>query len=360
MRRSLDSRTAVTIRDVAKASGFSLTTVSFVLNNAPLARYVAKDTKDRIHKVAKSLGYRPNVFARSVRTGRTHTVGLMVFDITDPYCTPIACCIQNALYQASYVPLLTDVQNERARFERSLEMLLGARVEGLVVIANWLFIDGSLIPALEGHSTPTVMIGRDPGVDSISSVLVDNETGGFKAFEHLYSLGHRRIAFIRGPRALADSSARWRGIQNFARSRNLDIPGNLVVDLPEWNVPLSAFEGSLRLMRQLLEVNHNFTAVLAFDDVSALGAMRALAEFNICVPRECSVIGFDDTYLAGLCTPTLTTIRQPLGMMGTAAATILLEAVAARRDDRALAAMHRMVAPDLVVRESTAAPSGTA
>jgi LacI family transcriptional regulator len=342
---------------VAKASGFSLTTVSFVLNNAPLARYVANDTKSKIHTVAKSLGYRPNVFARSVRTGRTHTVGLMVFDITDPYCTPITCCIQNALYQASYVPLLADVQNERARFERSLEMLLGACVEGLVVIANWLFMDVNLIANLETSSTPTVIIGRELGVRSMSSVIVDNEAGGFAALEHLYSLGHRRIAIIRGPKALADSSARWRGIQNFARSRNLEINSGLVVDLPEWNVPLSAFDGSLKLMRQLLAGGESFTAVLAFDDVSALGAMRALAEAGISVPRECSVIGFDDISLAGVCTPSLTTIRQPLGMMGTNAATILLEAIAARRGSKDFAAVHRMVAPELVVRESTAAPS---
>src|SRR5207244_6196864 len=115
-----------------------------------------------------------------------------VFDITDPYCTPIACGIQNALYQASYVPLRTDVQNDRTRFERSLEMLLGPCVEGLVVIANWLFMDVNLLADLEKNSTPTVMIGREPGVGSVSSVIVDNEAGGFAALEHLYSLGTDR------------------------------------------------------------------------------------------------------------------------------------------------------------------------
>ena len=359
MRRSTDSRGTATIRDVARASGFSLTTVSFVLNNAPLARYIPNDTKSRIHKAAKKLGYRPNVFARSLRTSRSHTVGLMVFDITDPYCTPIACGIQNALYQASYVPLLTDVQNDRTRFERSLEMLLGPCVEGLIVIANWLIMDVNLLADLEKNSTPTVMIGREPGVGSVSSVIVDNEAGGFAALEHLYSLGHRQIAFMRGPKTLADNSARWRGIQNFARSRKLEINTSLVVDLPERNVPLSAFDGGLRLMRELLRASRTFTAVLAFDDVSALGAMRALAEADIRVPHECSVIGFDDINLAALCTPSLTTIRQPLVMMGSVAVTLLLEAAAALRDSRDFAAVHRTVAPELVVRESTAAPCVT-
>ena len=339
---------------MARASGVSLTTVSFVLNNAPLAKYIPDDTKSRIHKAAKMLRYRPNAFARFLRTNRSHTVGLMVFDITDPYCTPIIRGIQNVLYQSSYLPLLTDVQNERARFERSLEMLLARRVEGLLIIANWLFMNVNLLADLEKNSTPIVMIGRELGVGSVSSVTVDNEVGGFAALEHLYSLGHRKIAFLRGPKALADSSARWRGIQNFARSRALEIDTSRVMHLPERNVPLSAFDGGLRLVRELLGRDRTFTALLAFDDVSALGATRALAEANISVPYECSVIGFDDINLAAICTPSLTTIRQPLEMMGTIAATLLLEAVGALRESVDFTAASRKVAPELIMRESTA------
>src|SRR4029077_5190385 len=123
---------AVTIRDVAERSGFSSATVSIVLNNAPLARYIPDTTKGRIHKAAKKLGYRPNLFARSLRGKRSHTVGVMVFDMTDPYCTLILRGIENALYQSSYLPILSDVHNERSRFERYLEMLLDRRVEALI------------------------------------------------------------------------------------------------------------------------------------------------------------------------------------------------------------------------------------
>ena len=123
----------VTIRDVAKESGFSSTTVSIVLNNAPLARYIPTTTKKRIESAAKKLGYRPNLFARSLRSRRSHTIGVMVFDMTDPFCTLVLRGIENSLYQASYLPILTDVQNERARFERYLEMLLDRRVEALIV-----------------------------------------------------------------------------------------------------------------------------------------------------------------------------------------------------------------------------------
>jgi len=139
----------VTIRDVAKESGFSATTVSIVLNDAPLARYIPSTTKKRIESAAKRLGYRPNVFARSLRSRRSHTVGVMVFDATDPFCTLVLRGIQNSLYQASYLPILTDVQNEHARFERYLEMLLERRVEALIVVANWLFVNIEVLGDLE-------------------------------------------------------------------------------------------------------------------------------------------------------------------------------------------------------------------
>src|SRR6516162_5396696 len=175
----------VTIRDVAKESGFSSTTVSIVLNDAPLARYIPPATKKRIEKAAKKLGYRPNLFARSLRSKRSHTVGVMVFDMTDPYCTLILRGIENTLYQASYLPILTDVHNERSRFERYLEMLLDRRVEGLIVLANWLFVNIDVLGDLEKSSIPTVMIGRESNTDSINSVVVDNELGSYMAMEHL-------------------------------------------------------------------------------------------------------------------------------------------------------------------------------
>src|SRR6059036_3224263 len=221
----------VTIRDVAKASGFSSTTVSIVLNNAPLARYIPDSTKKKIEGAANKLGYRPNLFARSLRSRRSHAVGVMVFDMTDPFCTLVLRGIENSLYQASYLPILTDVHNERGRFERYLEMLLDRRVEALIVLANWLFVDIDVLADLEKSSIPTVMIGRELKNESVSSVIVDNELGAHAALEHLYSLGHRRIGFIRGPKTLADSAPRWRGIKSFAKNAGLELDPKLILDL---------------------------------------------------------------------------------------------------------------------------------
>ena len=342
-----------TIRDVAKASGFSSTTVSIVLNNAPLARYIPQTTKKRIEVAAKKLGYRPNLFARSLRSKRSHTVGVMVFDMTDPYCTLILRGIESSLYQAGYLPILTDVHNERSRFERYLEMMLDRRIEGLVVLANWLFLDIDLIADLEKNSIPTAMIGRELRTDSVSSVIVDNEVGGQAAIEHLYSLGHRKIAFIRGPKALSDSSPRWKGVRAFAQSKGLELDPRLILELPESRDPLSSFEAGYKLTEELLKHRRPFTAIMAFDDMTAFGAIRALFKAGIHVPDQCSVIGFDDVAPAALYTPSLTTVRQPMEAMGSLAVSIVVDGITSVLEKREVAAVHRKVVPELVVREST-------
>ena len=346
-------RQTITIRDVAKASGFSATTVSIVLNNAPLARYIPPQTKGRIQNAAKKLGYHPNIFAKSLRSKRNHTIGVLVFDITDPFCTPLLRGIEAALFQASYVPILTDAHNERPRFERCLEMLLDRRVEGLIVVANWLFVDVNLLADLESHHIPTTIIGWELKTEKISSVLVDNETGACLALEHLYSLGHRKIAFIRGPKRLGDSGSRWRGVTNFARAKHLEIDPELVLDLPESLDPKSAFENGQRLTEDLLRRKHRFTALMAFDDMTALGALRALHKAGVRVPEQCSVIGFDDVAPAAVAIPPLTTVRQPMEAMGAAAVTVVMEGIRAAVEQLSFRASHQKTAPELVVREST-------
>src|SRR5256886_9063616 len=207
VKRASSKGITVTMRDVANLSGFSPATVSIVLNNAPLARYIAPATKKKIEESARKLGYRPNAMARFLRSKRTNSVGVMFFDITDPFCTPILRGIENSLYQASYLPLLADSHNQRNRFERYLEMLLDRHVEALIVVANWLFVDIHLLGDFAKRNIPSATIGWELPGDTVSSVMVDNEGGGRLALEHLHKLGHRKIAFIRGPKTLIDSRA---------------------------------------------------------------------------------------------------------------------------------------------------------
>jgi LacI family transcriptional regulator, galactose operon repressor len=347
----------VTIRDVAKVSGFSSTTVSIVLNNAPLARYIPLTTKRKIETAAKKLGYRPNLFARSLRSKRSHTVGVMVFDMTDPYCTLILRGIENSLYQSNFLPILTDVHNQGSRFERYLEMMLDRRIEGLVVLANWLFLDINLIADIEKSSIPTAMIGTELQNNTVSSVIVDNELGGQLAMEHLFSLGHRKIGFIRGPKGLSDSSPRWKGVRACAQSHGLEIDQRLIMDLPESRDPMTGFEAGYKLTEELIKRRRAFTAIMAFDDMTAFGAIRALTKAGTRVPDQCSVIGFDDVAPAAMYTPSLTTVRQPMEAMGSLAVSIVVEGINSVLEKREASAVHRKVIPELVVRESTRALS---
>ena len=343
----------ITIRDVAQESGYSASTVSIVLNGAPLSRYIPSETKVRIETAAKRLGYRPNPLARSLRSQRSNIVGVMVFDITDPFCTPILRGLENSLYQANYLSFLADAHNETHRFERYLEMLLDRRVEGLIIVANWLVTDIKILGDLTERQVPTVVAGREVESKLGSTVSVDNEGGAAAALEHLHKLGHREIAFLRGPKALSSSGQRWKGIKNFAQSSGLSLDPRRVVELPESLDANSSFEAGSQLTTELLRRGKSFTALLAYDDVTALGALRALKNKGLRVPEDCSVIGFDDVAQAGLSVPSLTTVRQPMEAMGAMSAGIVLEAIKAVDQKREFAVVRRKIPAELVVREST-------
>jgi LacI family transcriptional regulator, galactose operon repressor len=344
---------ASTIRDVARESGYSASTVSIVLNNAPLSRYIPADTKTRIQTAARRLGYRPNPLARSLRSQRSNIVGVMVFDITDPFCTPILRGLENSLYQASYLSLLADAHNEEHRFERYLEMLLDRRVEGLVVIANWLVTDIKVLADLTEKQVPTVIAGRAIEIDTVSTVSVDNEGGASMALEYLYRLGHREIAFLRGPKTLASSGQRWKGVRNFSQSADLRLDPKRIVELPESLDPNSSFEAGARLTTELLRQGKTFTALMAYDDMTALGALRALKKEGLGVPEDCSVIGFDDVAQASLSSPSLTTVRQPMEAMGSMSAGLILDAIKAVHQKCDAPVVRRKIPAELVVREST-------
>src|SRR5271165_7095578 len=327
-------RGLVTMRDVAQATGFSPATVSIVLNNAPLARYIAPGTKQRIEETAKRLGYRPNAMARFLRSRRSQSIGVMLFDVTDPFCTPILRGIENALYPLGYLPIFADAHNQHERFERYLEMLLERHIDALIVVANWLFVDIDVLADLNKREVPAATIGWEIPGKRVSSVMVDNEAGGRLALEHLYQQGHQRIAVIRGPKRLIDSGPRWKGIQKFAQSVQLVLEPGLVLQLPDVFDASSGFENGYRLTEELLKSKKKFTALLAFDDLTAMGAIRALAKNGISVPEQCSVIGFDDVAISGLSAPALTTVRQPLETMGGTAVNIMMDAIKASQENR--------------------------
>jgi DNA-binding LacI/PurR family transcriptional regulator len=346
----------VTLADVARACGFAVSTVSMVLSEAPFSQNVAATTREHIRAVAQQLGYHPDAYARSLRRRRSQTVGVLAFDLSDPFCIPIVRGIQASLQAANYLPLLMDAQAERGLFDRYLQLVLESRSEGLIVIASWIFEEANLLADLKKNHVPIVIVARDWTARGISSVLVDNEAGGALAMRHLFELGHRQIAVIRGPEELFDSAPRWAGAQRFAAKAGIRLDPRLVFQLPGNLGPTSSFDGGLQFSRQMLDSNHSFTAVLAFDDLTALGVVRGLNGAGLRVPEDYSVLGFDDVLPAAVATPGITTIRQPLKEMGLLAAEWVLKEVTAQEQKSEPTPQLYKAQPELVVRMSSSRP----
>ncbi|HXJ88712.1 MAG TPA: LacI family DNA-binding transcriptional regulator [Candidatus Binatia bacterium] len=344
----------ITIREVAGKSGFSVTTVSMVLNNGAGVSRIPERTRNRIWEVARRLGYRPNLHARSLRSNRSQTLGVMVFDLTDPYCTQILRGIQNHIRPSGLFPIVTDLQDDRSQFQTCLDMLLGRRVEGIISIANPLYLDSKLLSEFSERNIPAVVIGRELSNVPVSSVVVDNSAGTRLAIQHLYDLGHTKLAFIKGPDILVDSIQRWQGLEGFAQEAGLEVNPDLIVQIKGRN---STFREAYELTEELLRRRSRFTAMVTFDDLSACAAIRALTKSGRRVPEDCSIVGFDDIPSAAFYNPPLTTIEQQLELQGSLGAEIIEDLMRAAANNLTLPPKHRKVIPKLVVRDSTC-PAG--
>lgn len=342
----------VTLSDIARACGYSVSTVSIVLSEAPLSQNVAASTREQIRKKARELGYHPDAYARSLRRRRSQTIAVLAYDLSDPFCIPIVHGIQAGLQPANYLPLLVDAHAQRKLFDSYLKMILERRAEGVIVIASWIFQETNLLEDIEKNQVPIVIVGRDLTNRNVSSLLVDNEAGGALAMRHLIELGHKNIAIVRGPEELFDTEPRWTGIRRAAAEAGMAIDPRLVFQLPNLTDPTSGFEGGLQTSEQMLASRRPFTAVLAFDDLTALGVVRGLNDKGLRVPDDISVVGFDDVLPAAVSTPGITTIRQPLKEMGLLASEWTLEAINAHDGIPYKPRLYK-APPELVVRMST-------
>ncbi|WP_109485318.1 LacI family DNA-binding transcriptional regulator [Occallatibacter savannae] len=344
----------VTLLDIARACGYSVSTVSIVLSEAPLSQNVAASTREQIRKMALHLGYHPDAYARSLRRRRSQTIAVLAYDLSDPFCIPVVHGIQASLQPASYLPLLVDAQTQRKLFDNYLRMILERRAEGVIVIASWIFQETNLLDDIEKNQVPIVIVGRDLTKRNVSSLLVDNKAGGALAMQHLIALGHRRIAIVRGPEELFDTELRWAGVQRAASEAGITIDPKLVYQLPNITDSTSGFEGGLHFAQEMLASKRPFTAVLAFDDLTALGVVRGLNSAGIRVPEDCSVVGFDDVLPAAVSTPGITTVHQPLKEMGLLAAEWTLQAINGREQQKERPVQLHNAQPELIVRMSTA------
>ena len=344
----------VNLRMLAEHLELSQTTVSLVLNNSPSAKSIPQETRNRVLAAAERLNYRPNYFARSLRQSRSMSVGVLAPDLSEGYFTRVMSGVVDELTRAHYFYFTACHDWKKELIEQYPRMLVERAVDGFLLLNTP--ADQITVPV------PVVAISAHGAAQNVTNIVVDHRLAARQALAHLSELGHRRIAFMRGPRAIPDSEFRWEGIEEAAQGTGLKIDPALVIriDATGWSTKTGqhpmAPEIGYKPMRALLDKTRDFTAVFCFNDIAAIGAMRALKESGLSVPADVSVVGFDDILSAAYSTPSLTTVRQPLMEMGRRGAQVLLERIAEREKEFP---GEIMMSPELVVRESTGPAAAT-
>lgn len=324
----------ITLKQVAEAAGVSLATASYSLNNGGS---VGQETRERVIAVAEQLGYRPNLAAKAMRTGRSGTLGFVLPDLTNPFFPLLAQTVINAAREEGYGVFLTDTQGSKEAEAQSIDALSRRGVDGII----WFPIDDlpDRQPALRG--IPTVVLDRS--LDGFDCVLFDCEAGGRMAANRLADAGHRRIGLITGPLAALSARQRADGARAVVQAR-----GELA-----WECE-AAFSADLDAKLVKLLLQRRATAVIAGSDLIAVGVIRVLRAHGIRVPEDVSVIGFDNIPWTDLCTPPLTTIELPVNEMGVEAVRVLLGRLKSPDDPR----RRILFDVSLVERESVAAVEG--
>lgn len=328
------------LKQLAAHLSLSPTTLSWVLNDSPSANSIPQETKARIRAAAREFNYRPNFLARSLRVQRTHTLGIIVSEVSDNYSAMLLNGIEAVLSKNGYLYLLASHLHRPDLLETHVQMLLERQVEGFIAVNSLIRFQLPL---------PVVNISGHQEIEGVTNVILNHQHAAELGVGHLFKLGHRNIAVIKGQDFSADTNVRWETIAATAQNRGIPINPKLLVQLEG---DMRSPEVGYAAMKKLLSCGEKFTAVFAFNDVSAIGAIRALQESGARVPEDVSVLGFDDIYAAEFHNPALTTIRQPLFEMGRLAAKTLLKML----DGEVDAAEPKVltVEPELIIRHSTA------
>jgi len=336
-KRGATTDQAVTLQMVADHVGLTKGTCSAVLNKSAASRSVPAHTQEKILAAARKLNYRPSFHARNLGTKRTYMIGVVTQEIGDFYGSPIIGGIERYLRRKHYFYLTVAHRHDPELLQNYSHLLLDRGVEGFITIDT--IMDRPL-------PLPTVAVPGHLRLRDVTNVVLNHRRGARLALRHLLELGHKDIAFMKGANVSPDSEDRWNCVCEVAAELGVRIPASLVVQLegddatPQLGYPFA---------KKLLARERRFTALFAYNDISAIGSIRAFQEAGLRIPKDVSVVGFDDIKIAVHNNPTLTTVRQPLEKMGETAARFLLE----RLEDHRPWVPEIVVEPELVVRDST-------
>ncbi len=335
--RNRKSNHPVTLQMVAERVGLTKGTCSAVLNNSLASRSIPQPTKNRVLEAARELNYRPSFYARNLGIKRTYMIGVVTQEIGDFYSSPIISGIERYLRERNFFFLTVAYRHEPKLLEHYEQILSDRGVEGFITVDT--FLDHSL-------SLPTIAVAGHHRIKGVTNVVLDHRRAAWLALSHLIELGHRDIAFMKGSTFSSDTEVRWKAICEVAEELEITLKPSLIVELegddptPQLGYPFA---------KELLSRRKRFTALFAYNDISAIGSIRAFQEAGLRVPEDVSVVGFDDIQIAVHTLPSLTTVRQPLQKMGELAARTLLNRIESGADF----VPEIAVEPDFVVRSST-------
>src|SRR5260370_25368864 len=338
--RGQASAPSVSLKFLADHLRLSPATVSLVINRSPASKSIPPRTQERIRAAAHELNYRPNFMARSLRAQRSFTIGVVVPEISEGYAALVMSGIEDHLLQEAYCYFVASPRHRTDVTEETPRLLQQRAVEGMIAVDT---------PCQKGVRIPVVAVSGHHEVEGVTNIVLDHLCAAKLAIEHLVQLGPRKIAFIKGQAFSSDTEARWEAMRGAAENLNLEINERLVGQLEGES---SSPELGYAVTRKLLETGEAFTALFAFNDISAIGAIHALREAGRRVPEDVSVVGFDDIQSAAFQNPGLTTVRQPLREMGVIAADTLLRRINAPAKSPYPKTIT--VLPELIVRASTA------
>jgi DNA-binding LacI/PurR family transcriptional regulator len=328
----------INLKQLAAILQLSQTTVSLVLNNSPSAKSIPAHTRERVLQAARKHHYRPNYFARSLRKNRSMSIGVMAPDLSEGYFTMVMNGVEEYLMRAQYFYFsASHFWNQDLMIEYP-RMLTERAVDGFLLLNT---------PSEIRSPLPTVAVSAHNNSPGVTNIILDHMKAAELALRHLYDLGHRKIAFMKGPNIIPDTEYRWRSILEVARQLNLKVQPDhcLQLEADSWSPGVGC-----EPMRDLLARARDFTAIFCFNDISAIGVIRAIYDAGLSVPEDISVIGFDDIMSAAYHKPSLTTVRQPLREMGREGAQILLDMIS--NPDKQFP-QEIVMQPELIVREST-------
>jgi LacI family transcriptional regulator len=338
------TRKAVTVRDVARVASVHPGTVSRALNEETRA-LVNPDTARRVLAAADQLGYRPNRIARGLKTSRSHTIGVLIPDITNPLFPPILRGIEDRLAAAGYTSLIVNTDNDPSRERVYLDAMRSRQVDG--VISATARLDRELLVELAAAGTPLVLVNRSVEDGSVAAVTVDDRRGIALAVEHVAGLGHEQVGHLAGPQNLSTGHRRYLGFVDEMHNSGLEVPDEHV----RFGASFTEDEGAAACA-ELLDAAPELTAIVAANDLLAIGCYDTLESRGLSCPDDISIVGFNDVRFIDRLRPPLTTVRIPQREIGKVAADLLLE----RLNDGAEIVVEILLEPTLIVRGSTAPP----